>query len=180
MGMTADQYLRQLQALLPPGAAWTREENAELTRLLLALAEELARIDARCETLMDEADPRAVTEMLDEWEKNYGLPDPCTGPLGTLQERRDALTVKVAAIGGQSPAYFIALADSLGYAITIDEQVDADPFKWRVNAPAVSIRAFRAGQSVAGDQLRTWGNILLECTITRLRPAHTQVLFGYS
>lgn len=179
MSMTAEQYLRQLQALLPTGAAWTREPAAELTKLLRGLAEELARIDQRAEQLLSEADPRTTTEMIDEWERSLGLPDPCTGPLATLQERRAAVTAKLTAIGQQSPAYFIALAATLGFSVTIDEQVDADPFKWRVNAPTETIRSFRAGQSTAGEALRTWGNALLECAISRLSPAHTQVVFGY-
>lgn len=179
MGMTPDQYLSQLQALLPLGAAWPRHADSDMTRLLSALAQELARIDARAEKLIDEIDPRTTSELLLEWEAIAGLPDPCTGPLDTLQARRLALITKIANLGGQSRAFFIALAATLGYTITIDEKVDGLPHKWRVNAPAVTIRTFKAGRSRAGDPLRDWGNALLECAITRLKPAHTTVVFGY-
>lgn len=177
--MTPDHYLHLLQALLPPGAAFTREDAADLTKVLLSLATELARLDTRGDALLAEDDPRTTAEMIAEWERAYGLPDPCTGPLATLAERRVALHTKVSATGGQSRAYFIALAAALGYTVTIDENVDGNQYKWRVNAPAVTVRNFLAGQSRAGDRLRTWGNTLLECAITRLCPAHTLVLFGY-
>ncbi len=179
MGMTSKQYLRQLQALLPPGAAWTRQTDATLTKLLQGLADELARVDARCEQLVKEMDPRTVSEMISEWESDYGLPDSCTGQLATLAERRAVLAARVSAIGAASPAYFIALAASIGYTVTIDENVDSDQYKWRVNSSAVTVRSFRAGQGRAGERLRTWGNTLLECIITKYSPAHTQVVFGY-
>lgn len=177
--MTAADYLSLLQALLPPGKAWTRDPDAVLTALLVALAAELARVDARVDALQNETDPRTVGELLEEWETVFGLPDTCTGQLPTLAQRRMALHGRVTAVGGASPAYFIAVAAAVGYTVTIDEQVDADPYKWRVNAPATTVTEFRAGSGRAGEPLRSWGNQLLECAIIRLCPAHTQVIFAY-
>lgn len=194
MAMTAAHYLTQLQALLPDGAAWPRDPAAVMTRLLRAMAEEFARLDARCGALVDEADPRTTYELLSEWESAFGLPNPCTGALATVQERQAALAVKVTKLGGQSQAFYIGVAAKLGYTITITEfpiamastlsagdalGVVGSEHVWRVNAPAVTIRTFRVGRSVVGERLRSWGNELLECAITRLKPAHTNVLFGY-
>lgn len=180
MGLTAADYLQQLQALLPPGAAWSRDATAVLTRLLAGLAAELARADGRGEALLEEADPRSVGELIAEWETAFGLPDPCTGVLETLVQRRQALTAKVGAQGGQSRGYFIALAAAVGYVVTIDEVVDGNQYKWRINAPAVTVTYFRAGTGRSGERLASWGNTLLECIITRCCPAHTQVVFGYA
>lgn len=195
MGMTADQYLIALQALLPRGAAWPRDASAVLTRTLRALAEEFARIDERAGDLIEESDPRTTLELLPDWERVAGLPDACYGELSTIQERRAALAAKLTRLGGQSRAYFIDLAHQLGYEVTIDEFRPfragigraGDPvygqawlFAWRVNAPETTIRYFRAGQSVAGERLRTWGNTLLECAISRVKPAHTHVIFAYA
>ena len=33
--------------------------------------------------------------------------------------------------------------------------------------------------SVAGEPLRSWGNNLLECTMERIKPAHTVLIFAY-
>lgn len=191
--MTADAYRAQLQALLPPGAAWTRESAATLTRLLDALAVELARVDARAEDLLAECDPRTTRELLTDWERVAGLPDPCSGPLGTVRERREALHGKIAGVGGQSRAYFIELARRLGYEVRISEyfrfragspagaplaNTPGWRHTWQVNAPTTTIKHFAAG-SAAGEPLRTWGNQLLECAITRRKPAHTVVLFAY-
>lgn len=180
MGLAANQYLAQLQALMPPGAAWTREADANLTRLLAAFAEEFARVDTRADELLNEADPNATSEMLADWERAFGLPDLCLYSVPqTVVQRRAALVAKMTSVGDLTAQFFIDLAASLGYTITIDENVDGSRFKWRVNSGSVSITPFRVGASRVGDPLRTWGDELLECTISSYQPAHTDVLFAY-
>lgn len=193
MGMSAAQYLSQLQALLPPGAAWPREPGLVLTAALQALAAELARVDARADDLVAESDPRTTWELLADWERAYGLPEPCVGAPDSVAERIQALVEKVTRLGGQTPAYYIAVAARLGFAISITE-FDAfaagdhagDPvqgedwqFAWQVNAPETTVTDFLAGHGAAGDRLRDWGNEILECVIRRLKPAHTYVIFAY-
>ena len=72
--------------------------------------------------LVVEADPRTVEDLLPEWERAFGLPDACVADAEmTIVERRRVLTAKVAARGGQSPAFLVALALAHGYPVTIDE-----------------------------------------------------------
>lgn len=195
MGYTADQYREQLKALLPPGRAFPRERGTTLDALLDAMAQELARIDARAERLAAEAVPEFTAEMLSDWERVAGLPDNCSGLLAeTQQGRRNDLVSKLVAQGGQSPAYFIELAAALGFEITIEEfrpfragwSQAGEPltngdwiFTWRVRAPEVTVIPFRAGQSAAGEPLAAWGNEGLECRIRKYAPAHTHVIFAY-
>ncbi|MFK0090636.1 YmfQ family protein [Pseudomonas sp. NPDC090755] len=190
-----EEYREQLQALLPVGPAWDPELAPEVDAILAGMATELARIDGRVVDLVGEMDPATTTELLADWERVAGLPDKCAGTLETtVQGRRNALLAKLTATGGQSKAYFIALAATLGYTITIEE---FRPFRaglavaggaltnggwmftWRVRAPEVTVIPFRAGRSSAGEQLRAWGNDTLECKIRKLAPAHTVVLFSY-
>jgi uncharacterized protein YmfQ (DUF2313 family) len=145
----------------------------------MGLAAEAARIHERIDDLFDEMSPIRTVELMTEWETVWGLPDPCTGQLDTLSERRAAILARVRSVGGQSPGFFIRLAESLGYTITIDENVGGDPTVWRVNAPETTVRWARAGQARSGDQIRTWGNDILECAILSANPAHLTVLFAY-
>lgn len=190
----AARYRGMLQKLMPPGMAWPRLAGTVLGRLLEGLGVELWRVEDRARALLREADPRTTAELLADWERVAGLPDPCTGPLNSLAARRAALAARLGGLGGQSRAFFIALAASLGYTITITEfdafQVGLPvgqplngedwEFAWQVNAPEVSVRDFRVGAAVAGDALRDWGNDLLECAIERAKPAHTTVIFAYA
>lgn len=195
MGVNAAGYLAQLQALLPPGAALTREKEAELTKLLNALADELARVDKRAADLLREADPRTCFELITDWEGTVGLPDPCAPLADNIQERRGAVAAKLVASGGQSRQYYIDIAAALGVEVTITEFMPfrvgysavGDPLAtdddwrhtWQVDAPETIITHFAVGQSAAGEPLRKWGNELLECAIGRRKPAHTEVLFAY-
>ena len=196
MARTAAEYRESLRALLPPGKAWTRDPGTTFDDLLDAMAQEWARLDARAEQLIDEALPDSTTELLPDWERVAGLPDTCGGDQSeTLQGRRADLIARITSTGGQTPAYFIAVAAALGYTITITE---FRPFRagyssagdaltndewahtFQVNAAENTITPFRAGLSTAGEPLRTWGNERLECVINDLKPAHTHVLFAYS
>jgi uncharacterized protein YmfQ (DUF2313 family) len=192
---TPAQYARQLKALLPRGIAWNLERDSYLSRVMLALAEELARVHTRTVDLVRELDPRTTLELLADWERMLGLPDVCAPAEQTVQERRDAAVAKYTRLGGQSPQFFIDLAAAIGYEVTItefypfraDESHAGDALTndaewahtWRVNGRETTFRRFTAGLSAAGEAVRDWGNEELECVISLRRPAHTVLLFGY-
>lgn len=183
-----------LKLLLPPSSI---DPNGPA--ISAELAAEGAALDAAYYSavqLLDEADPNTTTVLLPDWERVYGLPDACVAAAGIVQstqERRAALVAKVNMVGGQSRAFFIGLAADLGYAITITEYaphttehdsehpITDDPwrFVWQVNAPLNTIRE----QTTEDDTemaLEVWGNKLLECVISRFKPAHTHLIFAYS
>lgn len=194
--VSSADYLQQLQALLPPGPAWSRDDESTLTRLFDGLAQELARVHGRGLQLVEEADPRTTAELFGDWERVAGLPDACVQAFAgdqTVAQRRAALVGRLSTLGGQDPAYFIGLAAALGYAITItefhehtvDDDVDhplygaAWNFAWQVNAALNTFNEITVDDTV-DDPLASWGNALLECVIKRVSPAHTTVLFSYT
>lgn len=189
------RYGRHLRSLLPRGPVWPREEVATLTQLLVGLATEPARVDDRALVLREEVDPRTTEELLADWERALGLPDPCVGQPKTVQRRRAAIVARLTELGGQSRAFFIALAATLGFTITITEhdafQVGESAvgdnlndeewrFVWTVNAPEETVTVFQVGKSRVGEALADWGNEALECAFTALKPAHTLVQFSYA
>lgn len=171
------KWLGALQALLPPGLAITREPDASITKLLESWAAMMGDAELSFEEWLAQYDPNQATTMLADWERFLGLPDVCdAGIAQTLQQRRAAVVERLYIMGGNSRQYFIDMMARRGVAITIDEL--AAHF-WRVNAPMVNLRYFRAGQGRCGERLRTWGDAPMECRIRRLKPAHTRVVFGY-
>lgn len=196
MGLSRADYLSQLQALLPQGPAWPREPAALFTRLLDGFAEEFARVDGRAGQLIEESDPRTTYELLADWERVAGLPGTCALLAGidlTVEQRRAALVAKLTERGGQSRAYFIALAARLGFTITITEfsewTFDSDDdtpfygwewnFAWQVNAPLNTVGEWTF-DSDDDTPFAWWGNELLECAISHDKPAHTVALFAYT
>lgn len=191
--MGLEKYTAMLQNLLPLGLAWPRQPGTNMENFLSALAVELNRVDTRVEDMLREAYPLTTSELLTDWERVTGLPEECEGLAETVQRRREAVNQKLSMIGGQSPGYYINVAARLGYEITITEfrpfvagDEAGDPvygddwaYAWQVNAPEETVKYFNAGEGNAGEPLATWGNTLLECVISRLKPAHTVVLFAY-
>lgn len=194
MGVSQSDYLTQLQQLLPPGIAFTRESDRTLTRLLSAFADELYRVDLRSLDLMIETDPRTTIEMLADWERVAGLPDPCALSAQTLEQRRSALVSKLTMTGGQTKQYFIDLAESLGYpGTTIDEFTpmtcnddcndelisETDRFCFRVNLVNSGGLFIMDCNSDCNSYLQSWGDEIIECRINRFKPSHTTAIFAY-
>lgn len=196
MALTTTDYLQQLQALLPNGPAWPRESESLNTKLLTAFSEEFSRIDFRIDDLLNEADPRSTSELLADWERVAGLPDICVTEEQTVSQRRVALVSKLTMQGGQSKAYFIEIANSLGYpGATIEEYstfncgesgcgdalwTEEDRFCWQINLPSDgAISFFSVGESVCGEPLQAWGDEAIECRINKYKPAHTTPVFAY-
>jgi uncharacterized protein YmfQ (DUF2313 family) len=119
---TGDDYADALQRLLPLGPAWPREEESVLMRLVRGLARIWGDIEIRASKLLEvESDPRTTIELLPDWERNWGLPDPCYTAPQTIHDRQLALVARMTMLGAQSRQFFISLASFLGYTITITE-----------------------------------------------------------
>jgi uncharacterized protein YmfQ (DUF2313 family) len=178
-------YARQLRQLLPPGRLWNLEPGTHLSTLILGVAEELARVDARGLVLIEESDPRTATETLAEWERMLGLPDEDVLEVpSTTETRRQAIISKLLKLGGQSRAYYVTLAAACGYEAEIYDGYGAELF--RVNRQ-------RMGDRLLGPAwAHTWkvtvqpptGSALthaeLERILRRVAPAHTVVIFEYA
>lgn len=172
------RWLGALQALLPPGQAISRDPAANTTQLLEAFAAMFGDTEQGFDEWFAQYDPNVATTMLADWERLLGLPDCCDdGVALDLAQRRANVLERLTVLGGQTPQWYIELMARRGVAVTIDELGN---HTWRVNAPMAAETWFRAGQSRAGDSIRTWGNAPMECRINRLKPAHTVALFGYS
>ncbi|WP_087688031.1 MULTISPECIES: YmfQ family protein [unclassified Pandoraea] len=193
--LTPDDFLQAFQGLLPRGAVWPRDPDAVQTKVFRGLNTVYAQNTARANNLLVDAFPGTTFELLPEWEATLGLPDPCAGSSPTVEARRAQVVARLAAVGGQSVAYFTQLAANLGYAISVDQfapfrfgqspfgsQLGSDDwfFAWRVNAPTYSIRYFSFGISGFGEPFSSWGNNVLQCEIQAFAPAHTIPLFNYS
>lgn len=187
---SVEDYRLALYALMPPGPAF-----AEVDALLDGLAAEFARCHNRFMALMRETDPRKTSELIDVWEVDAGLPDPCDVLLGaaeTLSERQRILCAKLLSYGGQSAAYYERIAKALGYDVTVrgyrphtvDSPVDEPitgaqwAFAFRVHGSEQTV--FRSSVDDGVDTpLAWWGDGRLECVINRLKQAHTVPIFIY-
>lgn len=189
MSLTAADYVRQLKQLLPRGVLWRLDPDSFLSKLLLGIAEELARIDARGEDLQREWSPATATaaECLDDWERVLGLPDPLLENPPTVEaDRQVAATSKYVMRGGQSRQYMIDLAASLGFVATIEDGVT--PYHWTMTIdlslaePGFNLRETECRLGTARCPDRIGDNVTieeLESIVWRANPAHTYAHFIY-
>jgi uncharacterized protein YmfQ (DUF2313 family) len=192
---TPEDFLWQFQRLLPRGRIWHRGWGTAEAEQLLTLMPTWVRLDTRAANLIIDAFPCSTTELLPEWEATLGLPDPCTGPLATLQQRTAAVCGKFAARGGQSREYFIRLAASLGYQIEIETFKPFYASQGYAGYPcydeswAFAIRIvvegddtvvwFRASASAAQEPLADYLSTLVQCVIERMKPANCTIIWAY-
>ena len=210
--MTVAKYKRLLQRLLPFGSAWQRVKEHPLWE---ALAGEFCRVDERGKDLLREIDPRSSTELLDDWEQLYGIPDECTPEDRTEEDRRNQIVQKMAVKGSLSKSFYEEIGAfygfdidvfnlvpftvgrrRVGHALTNSESL-RDTFRvgshtvgqqlrvygwlhfFEARLPLTANDPFRVGENTVGQPLRTYGNELIECTIKKLKPAHSGVFFTF-
>ncbi|WP_345819940.1 putative phage tail protein [Methylobacterium fujisawaense] len=155
---TADSLLPQILPLCPRGAAWGTDETGDgkgaapvqraFWRALAAFAAGHLGLDWQAAT---QTFPSAITYTLPDWEKEYGLPGPCASGAGGIPVRQAAVRAKFASFGGQSPGYFVCLAYSLGYEITIEEPTQFLCVESECVGDAIQETYFRCDDSVVGQ-----------------------------
>jgi len=204
-----DDYVHAFLEHLPRGQAWPREPDSILVKVCDALARYWGFVDSRAADLLErESDPRRTIELLPEWERAYGLPDPCFPDATTIGERQRMLITKMTWMGGQSRAYFIKVMEWLGFRIVIkewapfmagisqvgDTRPDPDDnFRWYIGPPEMrfawtaqvgnmGLIWFRASQAEIGvdHHLEFRTPLAVECLLLRWKPAHTALVFDYS
>lgn len=208
---TGDALLPSILAQTPRGPAWRTDEvsdgshNSYQHRFWRATAESLATLYAKAwklalaSTACTLSGPEdAANDALLDWEREFGLPDDClAGQVLTTERRKLLLRMRIAEKGGASREFFICLAATLGYTITINEfkvarcgQARCGKDKvgpplneviWEVFIQSSGITWFRAGQGRVGkDPLGGYGRKYdLECLLNKWKPAHTQIKFHY-
>lgn len=179
--MNTENYKDQLVQLLPPGKFWNVliVPGNTFVDLLTAFADEFARVDVRASDLLDEADPRTSSEMLADWERITGLPDECTGAVGTEQERRNVVVAKLVSRGGQSINYFIGLLEALGFTATIEE-LHPHTCETGCDYPIYEEEAWFVFRVSVPGVVEQQKKDLIECTINKLKPAHVTAIFSYT
>jgi uncharacterized protein YmfQ (DUF2313 family) len=196
MVVTLQVWLSALQAMLPPGRAFSRDPDSVLTKLLSAIAAMFLDAQLRFEGLMLQADPRRATSMLPDWERTLGLPDRCTPAGQQLIDRQRAAYQRLTEEGGQSTPYFIGLAEKLGEPnVTITKfkrfkcnsscndalYSEDDKFVWRVNVPRPALNVRRMNcNSNCNSALQEYTPSVIECAIDERKPAESTVIFAYA
>ncbi|CVI59559.1 DUF2313 domain-containing protein [Agrobacterium leguminum] len=193
-----DDLIGGAVSLWPPGAAFGTPDGqalslssllARFTRVLVSPFEWLY---ARGYRLVSESTVFGVSEMLADWEAEYGLPDACGVGDDSVSGRIRALEAKLMAAAVITPSDFIRLAASYGFSIIIEEPAVfecgfsecggehtvgdvAQEVYWSVHIENLAVDYFTCGESECGyDPLFSLGaSERLLCLLRQHAPAWT-------
>lgn len=145
--------------------------------------------------LLTEVYPDTCTTSLEDWERVYGLPDPCLAKINaTTAMRRAFLLAKYNDKGGiRNEDYIARVKALLGIDITVTEFVPStceDPcdtpvfdedwlYVWQVNSIEEAAIWYASCVDTCEDPLDFYDNSVLECVINTHKPAGTHPLFAY-
>jgi uncharacterized protein YmfQ (DUF2313 family) len=199
---TNDDLISATLSFWPSGPAWGTPDGqamsltSNLARFTRVLISDFEWLYARAWRLMREASLQGVSELLPEWEKDYGVPEPCFADAEqSTAQRMAALERKVRAEGVTHPEDFVQLAADYGFEIEIEEpaifecgfsecggyHTTGSPLEetfWIVRIKDASITYFECGVSECGyDPLFSIGDAeRIVCLLRQMAPAWTQVV----
>jgi uncharacterized protein YmfQ (DUF2313 family) len=206
---SGNDYTQAFLTLLPQGQAWPRESSSTLFGTCDGLSQYWGFVDSRAADLLErESDPRKTIELLPDWERAWGLPDPCFADPQSIAERQTILVKWMTLLGAQSRDWFTEVASWAGYTLhgigefapwmcgisrcgeTPDEnglpRWEIAPseirFYWKVFIDQARLTWFRcsAGQCGVDPHLMIGLATDLECLLRRWKPAQTELIFDYS
>jgi uncharacterized protein YmfQ (DUF2313 family) len=185
-----------LLAIAPQGWGWNPDPAGGWGQMLLPLASEIALLEASAEAMLAEVNPGNAVALLPDYERVLG-PDPAGAAPVTMGDRQALALRRWTGRGGQSIAYFTALAAAHGIAITITEHPTGrcnaavcgaalcnptpGQFVWTVNLPTSRIALSLCGAAAVGAAACGAAEPNgLEAPFALYKPAHTAVLFNYT
>ena len=101
-----------------------------LDKFLAGLAVELARVENRQTDLLEECRAATTTELLTDFEREFGVPDSCAPELEeTIALRRKVVVTKETYRGRANEDHFVDLAKELGYTDVDSVQIAVQEFR---------------------------------------------------
>ena len=122
MKFTLTQIVKCIGDYLPPGVAWSakRISTSNTYKLLKSVGQQVQILFSDLNKLKEEMDPQTTTDLIDRWEKEYGIPDDIIAVAFTIPDRRNNVILKMAGLNISTLQEFRDLATRLGYTLTIE------------------------------------------------------------
>jgi len=188
---TVEDMTAAMAGLQPVGKVWPRDPDTANGQAIAAIVPCAVRSWQSVVGLITDAFPATAVQLLPDLEASVGLPDPCAPPDTTIAARQAHVVAKLTQFYGPSIAGLTAYAAALGYTITITEFArarfgrpfggtfggNAWSFAWQVDAVGWVISPLKFGIPAFGKPWATWTSSVLVCELTRIRPAHTIIMF---
>lgn len=128
---TLEVAANQLASNLPDGRCWEAKNlpGTNVYATISACGAEFREIQKQIETLAREFDVRLTDQLLPDWEKSCGLPEECIGQMASLEDRRNAVILRLRKIPFVTKEELEQLAFELtGLSVTVTPGSEIEMF----------------------------------------------------
>lgn len=171
-------FSQALLRLLPRGPIWSRDLDGIAARLATIWGKTFSRNSARCVNLLKDAFPATTDELLPEWQKTLGLPDPVAPETQTLEQQQAQVVARLTGTGGCSIPYLQDYAKTLGYSVTITP--DSAFYFGMQFGTEFGGEGWNFDYTVTVDDAKANNHTVLEYELRRLSQAGTNLSFIYT
>ena len=193
--LTQAQQTDILAQYLPSGRIYSRkfDDESNIRKILLGLGAVWLEDRRLLNELFDEYNPETTVKFIEEWERTVGIPDDCFDNVGTNEERRKNILLKLTGINSSTEEQFEAVAAILGINVNVKSGFDESVIPQVI--PFIILGDDEVGYTIVVEVTTEpnpatipqtiafiiQGNIsvLLECLFNKLKPANTQIIFKY-
>jgi len=193
--LTQEQQTDVLAQYLPSGRIYSKkfDDQSNLRKILFGLAAVWLEDRKLLNELFDEYDPETTTKFIEEWEKTVGIPDDCFNNLGTDEERRKNILLKLTGINTTTKEQFEALAVILGIGVNVISGFEESVLPQII--PFIILDGIAVSYTIVVEVtveptpsiipqiipfiIQESGSTLLECLFNKLKPANTQIIFKF-
>lgn len=182
---------------LPSGDAFkaAREEGSNLRKLITGVMSEFLRMEFQITAMVDEWFPDTTETLISNWERTMGIPDDCFPVTSDLNERRENVIFKLAALGLQTSSDFEEFGLKLGQDIKVRSGIDHMSVATGGYGTELPVQAFSsvtlARNTIVVTEVTTGASfdydfdftfidrrkIMLQCVIRNTIPAHCDLRF---
>jgi len=169
--------------------------DSDYRKLLNAFSKSFVKLEQQGNALFRELDPTKTEVLIENWERDLGIPDTIFDNNGTIEERRNNVLLKLASLGVQTEADFIRIAGIIGYdkiQITTGSEAGIFPLKFPFvffgTAKEARFTTFIDLPSELGlnvfplpfpFKFRATTNVALEKLFNILKPANVRFIYRY-
>ena len=181
------EHTDSLADYLPDGPLFEakRIDSSNFRKLLKGFAGELFTAEGYIKTFDDEYSPLTTEVFISEWERALGIPDACFDATGDTDERRSHILTKLASLGLQTTADFVALGVIFGKTITVESLDEMASPPVTVTLPAARYTIVVTGTELVADLppydvpfTPRANESTLECLFNILKPSNCKIIFA--
>ncbi|RLC69250.1 MAG: hypothetical protein DRH97_00125 [Chloroflexi bacterium] len=179
---------------LPNGDVWTAKyiEDTNFRNVLIAVGLELSRTEQAENELYCETQLETTDKLIDEFEQEFGIKGGCLDGFGTtIEERIEAIKLKISLNGTTTNEQFVAIAAILGLDITIIAGWDKATFpftfpyyffenlKWARFTMVVDMDGILVGgfPYTFPFTFAESATAVMKCLFSKLKPANVRIIY---